>query len=283
MTSMVTSRSRLRIYGEQEFPVAPLAPNSAVELFVQRAAAVWPDFAITSLVAKEMGVILEGTAPSVVFEIMASEEDSAFERLNYARLAEVHEQGPIGGRADLYYGGTTYENTKGLGMQLFSAAQRGEKVSLPRVRKPEALRPKEKQLLAVPITRLYDRGGTIVQSKLLAQRIEVLAGPRADQRSQRNFAAVVALAPAAAAAWRPGWRRLAGLAVASLTAIAATLVSAGSLPLVGIQVVTPLRTDDGRIVLFDRGWVPQEQKDTAKRAQGQLAGHVEHVEGLSDL
>jgi predicted ATPase len=45
---VVTSRSRLRIYGEQEFPVAPLAPNSAVELFVQRAAAVWPDFAITS-------------------------------------------------------------------------------------------------------------------------------------------------------------------------------------------------------------------------------------------
>jgi predicted ATPase/DNA-binding winged helix-turn-helix (wHTH) protein len=45
---LVTSRSCLRIYGEQEFPVAPLAQNSAIELFVQRAAAVWPDFAITS-------------------------------------------------------------------------------------------------------------------------------------------------------------------------------------------------------------------------------------------
>ena len=45
---VVTSRSRLRIYGEQEFPVTPLAQNSAIELFVQRAAAVWPDFAITS-------------------------------------------------------------------------------------------------------------------------------------------------------------------------------------------------------------------------------------------
>ena len=45
---VVTSRSRLRIYGEQEFPVAPLAQNSAIELFVQRAAAVWPDFSITS-------------------------------------------------------------------------------------------------------------------------------------------------------------------------------------------------------------------------------------------
>jgi len=44
---LVTSRSPLRIYGEQEFPVAPLEPVSAVELFAQRAAAVWPDFAIT--------------------------------------------------------------------------------------------------------------------------------------------------------------------------------------------------------------------------------------------
>ena len=44
---LVTSRSCLRIYGEQEFPVTPLAQNSAIELFAQRAAAVWPDFAIT--------------------------------------------------------------------------------------------------------------------------------------------------------------------------------------------------------------------------------------------
>jgi len=45
---LVTSRSCLRVYGEQEFPVRALAQNSAIELFAQRAAAVWPDFAITS-------------------------------------------------------------------------------------------------------------------------------------------------------------------------------------------------------------------------------------------
>ena len=39
--------------------------------------------------------------------------------------------------------------------------------------------------------------------------------------------------------------------------------------------MTPVRTDDGRVVLFDRGFVPQEQKDPARRAQGQLAGTVE--------
>lgn len=46
---------------------------------------------------------------------------------------------------------------------------------------------------------------------------------------------------------------------------------------VGLQVVTPLRTDDGLIVLFDRGWIPQGRKDPARRAKGQVAGRVELV------
>lgn len=45
---LVTSRACLRIYGEQEFPVTPLAEESAVELFVQRAKAVRPSFAMNS-------------------------------------------------------------------------------------------------------------------------------------------------------------------------------------------------------------------------------------------
>ncbi len=44
---LVTTRACLRIYGEQEFPVKALEPNCAVELFAQRATAVWPDFAVT--------------------------------------------------------------------------------------------------------------------------------------------------------------------------------------------------------------------------------------------
>ena len=46
---------------------------------------------------------------------------------------------------------------------------------------------------------------------------------------------------------------------------------------VGHQLVVPLKTDDGRIVLFDRGWIPQERKDPARRAEGQPAGRVELV------
>ena len=46
---------------------------------------------------------------------------------------------------------------------------------------------------------------------------------------------------------------------------------------VGIQVVTPIRTAGGQIVLFDRGWVPSQKKDPAKRAEGQVAGEVKLV------
>ena len=43
----------------------------------------------------------------------------------------------------------------------------------------------------------------------------------------------------------------------------------------GFHVITPLRLADGSIVLVNRGFVPNELKDPAKRAAGQLAGDVE--------
>ncbi|PWB70271.1 MAG: hypothetical protein C3F07_17430, partial [Anaerolineales bacterium] len=129
-----------------------------------------PDFSITSQIARHMGVILEGTSVSAVFDILAASVKS-FEGLNYARLAEVRPQWPIVGRSDLYYGGTTYENKQGMGAHLSAAAGRGEKVSIPRVQKEAAPRPKENELLAVPIVKLYDRGTTILPSELLHERI----------------------------------------------------------------------------------------------------------------
>ena len=41
---------------------------------------------------------------------------------------------------------------------------------------------------------------------------------------------------------------------------------------VGLQVIVPLKTDDGRIVLFDRGWVPD--RNAATQAAAQPAGRV---------
>jgi NADH-quinone oxidoreductase subunit G len=128
------------------------------------------DFAITSMVAKQMGIILEGSAASVVFDILSHSLD-AFAELNYAKLAEFHGQWPIVGRGDLYYGGTTYENVQGLGVQLIPTAQTEGTVRIPKVRKEAVLRPKEKELLAVPVNKLYDLGVMISSTELLEKRI----------------------------------------------------------------------------------------------------------------
>jgi surfeit locus 1 family protein len=42
---------------------------------------------------------------------------------------------------------------------------------------------------------------------------------------------------------------------------------------VGLQVIVPFKTDDGRVVLFDRGWVPD--RNAATQAAAQPAGKVE--------
>jgi NADH-quinone oxidoreductase subunit G len=133
-----------------------------------------PDFAIVSEIANQMGFALEGIIASTVFDNLAGSVRS-FEGLNYAKLAEVRPQWPIVGREDLFYGGTTYENKQGMGAHLSNAARRGESVSLPRGEREAAPKPQENELLAVPITKLYDRGTTVMQSANLLR--DWIGGP----------------------------------------------------------------------------------------------------------
>ena len=86
-------------------------------------------------------------------------------------LARVEKQWPDVGGRDLYYGGTTYENRQGLGAHLSTGETREDTESVPQVQKESSSPPKEKELLAVPITKLYDRGTTLLISKLLHERI----------------------------------------------------------------------------------------------------------------
>ena len=125
-----------------------------------------PDFAITAALAKELGIELEGRSAAHVMDRIAASA-RVFEGVSFRKLAEVTEQWPLVGRGDLYYGGTSYENKQGLGVQLALA-------TLTPISSPEqgkTLRPDEDQWLAVPVTRLYDRGITVLTSELLHQRI----------------------------------------------------------------------------------------------------------------
>jgi NADH-quinone oxidoreductase subunit G len=156
-----------------------------------------PDYEITARLGALLGVDLEGRSPLLVFDGIAAAVP-AFEGLSYTKLAEMVQQWPIVGRGDLYYGGTTYENTQGLGVHLplspsGSHALRGNPSHAPTGNAdcsrssqllphgnpphgnaqavprnaPYGLHP----LLVVPITRLYDRGRTVLPSELLASRI----------------------------------------------------------------------------------------------------------------
>ena len=127
------------------------------------------DFIITGQIGQRLGLDIESGAAHAAFDRLAAAVKS-FAGLNYDKLAEVRQQWPIVGRADMYYGGTTYENSKGLGAHLSTPAERGETVSLPQPQEKTALRPRENELLAVPVTRLYDLGVTVQTAPLLKQR-----------------------------------------------------------------------------------------------------------------
>ena len=94
-------------------------------------------------------------------------EIPVFAGLSYQRLAEVKEQWPVVGRGDLYYGGTTYENGQGLGAQL-PLAKSNVSLAWPQVADFKLPR---LGMIAFPVTRLYDRGATLLPSELLHERI----------------------------------------------------------------------------------------------------------------
>ena len=77
------------------------------------------DYAITALLGKELGMDIEGSSSALVMNRLAAMV-SAFSGISYGKLAETTEQWPLIGRSDLYYGGTSYQNSQGLGVHLAS-------------------------------------------------------------------------------------------------------------------------------------------------------------------
>lgn len=126
------------------------------------------DFEIAGRLGKSLGLELEDRIASKVMTQIAQEVPD-YAEVSYIKLAEVSEQWPIVGRGDLYYGGTTYENLQGMGAQLAPEAQWGESPTLSWTQPAPVQR--SDSLTAVPVTRLYDRGQTVITSNLLQSRI----------------------------------------------------------------------------------------------------------------
>jgi len=131
-----------------------------------------PDYQVSAQIGQRLGLDLEPDFASRVMAHIVSEVP-AFAEIGsnpYRRLAEVEQQLPIMGRSDLYYGGTTYENSQGLGVQLTPAAQKGVQPALSWPQIPQ-FPAAEGSLVAVPVTVLYDRGQMVWTSKLLQHHI----------------------------------------------------------------------------------------------------------------
>ncbi|MBZ0292517.1 MAG: NADH-quinone oxidoreductase subunit NuoG, partial [Anaerolineae bacterium] len=94
------------------------------------------------------------SAAAVMLDI--SKNVAGFENMRYKELAHVEQQSPIIGD-DVFYGGTAYQNTGGLGVQVATAADNGESVSAGSVELVDAPKKSKSKFWVLPTTRLYNR------------------------------------------------------------------------------------------------------------------------------
>ncbi len=147
------------------------------------------DYEITSALLEKLGGEKLPASAEEVFTVLAKKEAN-FQTVSYGALGATHEQWPLVGRNEVYYGGTGYENTFGLGLTLPLVT--GEKGMPSKTRMPEAPKPLRSQFTALPVTALYDQG-LPVKASLLKDRIAntlILSGEDAETLKTENGAVV---------------------------------------------------------------------------------------------
>src|SRR5258706_3723001 len=127
-----------------------------------------PDYEIAVELGRRLGVTLPRHASTLFLEIAASVP--AYAGLSYQKLAEVAPQFPDVGGRDLYYGGTSYTNSQGLGVQTPSGVELGQAVAAGKLEPTGALAA-DGGLTLVPTTVLFDRGATFVRSLVMHPRL----------------------------------------------------------------------------------------------------------------
>ncbi len=126
------------------------------------------DWRIITSLAASLGIGLESSSAAAVFLRIAAETE-AYAEISYQSLAEFKEQWPPVGEEDLYFGGTTFKNRQGLGVQLAPAAEKDRSIKIQWSAPPEFK--SKKGLLLVPVVELYDRGATVMPSEILHPRL----------------------------------------------------------------------------------------------------------------
>jgi len=126
------------------------------------------DWSIIASLAASLGIGLESSSAARVF-LRITEEIEAYAEISYQSLAEFEEQWPPVGEEDLYYGGTTFKNRQGLGVQLAPAAEKDQSIKIQWSAPPEFKG--KKGYLLVPVVELYDRGATVMPSEILHPRL----------------------------------------------------------------------------------------------------------------
>ena len=111
---------------------------------------------------------LKPSAAAVMLEL--GQSLPAFEGMTHQALAQTERQFPDVGGRDLYYGGTAYENEGGLGLQIPTAADRGEMDAMAVADADKAVAGNG-DLIIMPIMRLYNRQRAFRPSLLMEPRI----------------------------------------------------------------------------------------------------------------
>ncbi len=130
-----------------------------------------PDWQILARLGQELSIELRGSSAAAVMR-QIGEHIPEYARCSYSALAQVKTQWPPVGHEDLYFGGTSYKNSQGLGVRLVPSTEAGDAFEVGMVFPKE--KPRKDGIFVVPITRLYNRGATIVPSQVLANRMERL-------------------------------------------------------------------------------------------------------------
>jgi NADH-quinone oxidoreductase subunit G len=156
------------------------------------------DYIVSAQLGHLLGLSIEDRGCSLVL-LKIADAVRGYAGLTYPRLAETAEKYPLLNTHDLFFGGTTYANHQGLGVQLASqelASQRNQ--SYTKAIGAEKIVLKAGELLLVPVTRLYDRGTLLAASPLLQAHLEGLVvtlnpltagilGITAGQKARLNF------------------------------------------------------------------------------------------------